>query len=90
MISKKPIFQPGYFEELRRTTVIIPATPEQLAAQKTAIEQRKLGLGDHAHQVLGPIGRAIGWPCMKGVGSTDLKPGSPCDKARTFLNDLSK
>ena len=46
------------------------------------------GLGDRAHDILGPIGRAIGWPCMKGDGTTDLKPGSPCDKGRTLLNKI--
>ena len=47
------------------------------------------GLGDAIHQVAGPIGRALGWPCLKGDGSTDLKPGSPCDKLRSALNNLT-
>ena len=46
------------------------------------------GLGDAIHKVAGPIGRAIKWPCMKGDGTTDLKPGSPCDRARKLLNKL--
>jgi hypothetical protein len=90
MISKNPIFQEGYFEQQRRTAVIVPATPEQLAAQKKAVEERKMGFGDRAHQVLGPIGRAIHWPCLKGDGTTDLKPGSPCDKLRQKLNALTQ
>lgn len=47
------------------------------------------GLGDAIHKVAGPIGRAIGWPCMKGDGTTDLKPESPCARAREFLNNLT-
>jgi hypothetical protein len=46
------------------------------------------GLGDAVHRLAGPIGRAIHWPCMKGDGTTDLKPGSPCDRARNLLNKL--
>jgi hypothetical protein len=99
------MFQQGYWEEKRRNATIIPATAEQLAAQKersaaiaaaiAAAEKtdpnfKHLGWGDKLHRVLGPIGRAIHWPCMKGDGTTDLKPGSPCDKGRTFLNDISQ
>jgi hypothetical protein len=49
----------------------------------------KKGLGDALHRVAGPIGRAIHWPCMKGDGTTDLKPGSPCDKLRGTLNKIT-
>jgi hypothetical protein len=48
-----------------------------------------LHLGDRVHQIAGPIGRAIHWPCMKGNGTTDLKPGSPCDKTKNFLNKIT-
>jgi hypothetical protein len=44
------------------------------------------GLGAALHSVLGPIGRRIKWPCMKGDGTTDLKPGSPCAKRVQKLN----
>ena len=44
------------------------------------------GLGDLVHKVAGPIGRAVRWPCLKGDGTTELKPGSPCDRARRALN----
>ena len=44
------------------------------------------GLGDALHSVLGPIGRRIKWPCMKGDGTIDLKPGSPCAKRVQKLN----
>ena len=47
---------------------------------------RMRGLGDLIHKVAGPIGRAVRWPCMKGNGTTELKPGSPCDRARRALN----
>ena len=52
------------------------------------IKPSSAGLGDRVHAIAGPIGRAIGWPCLKGDGSTDLKPGSPCDRARNFLNKI--
>jgi hypothetical protein len=51
--------------------------------------RRRLKLGDAAHAILGPIGRAIHWPCLKGDGTTDLKPGSPCAKAIDKLNALT-
>lgn len=88
MNSTKPIYQPNYANERFRSEVekLIPATPEQVIAQKTASSKR--GLGDRVHAVAGPIGRAIHWPCMKGDGTTDLKPGSPCDKARNLLNKI--
>lgn len=46
------------------------------------------GLGDLVHKLAGPIGRAVKFPCMKGDGSTELKPGSPCAKARALGNKL--
>ncbi len=46
------------------------------------------GLGDLVHKIAGPIGRTVRWPCMKGDGTTDLKPGSPCDRARRALNRI--
>jgi hypothetical protein len=46
------------------------------------------GLGDLVHSIAVPIGRAIGWPCLKGDGTTELKPGSPCDRARRTLNKI--
>jgi hypothetical protein len=48
----------------------------------------KIGLGDLIHKLAGPVGRAIHWPCMKGDGTTDLKPGSPCAKARNLANKV--
>ena len=47
------------------------------------------GLGDAIHAVAGPIGRAIHWPCLKGDGTTDLKPNSPCDKLRNIANKIT-
>jgi hypothetical protein len=46
------------------------------------------GWGDRLHKVLGPIGRAIHWPCLKGDGTTDLKPSSLCGYFRITLNKL--
>ena len=57
-------------------------------AKLTGSDPIKGGLGDKLHRVAGPIGRAIGWPCLKGDGTTELKPGSPCDKARKLLNTI--
>jgi hypothetical protein len=54
----------------------------------TALPPRGLGLGDALHSVAGPIGRKIHWPCLKGDGSTDLKPGSPCAKMRQAANTI--
>jgi hypothetical protein len=51
-------------------------------------EGSQTGLGDLLHKVAGPIGKAIHWPCLKGDGTTDLKPGSPCDRARRKLNKV--
>jgi hypothetical protein len=48
----------------------------------------KIGLGDALHKIAGPFGRAIGWPCLKGDGTTDLKPDSPCARARRVLNTV--
>lgn len=47
-----------------------------------------LRLGDRLHTVLGPIGRLVRWPCLKGDGTTDLKPGTPCARARGALNNI--
>jgi hypothetical protein len=46
------------------------------------------GLGDIIHKIAGPIGRAIHWPCLKGDGTTNLKPNSRCDRARQRLNKV--
>lgn len=56
--------------------------PEKLRAKKP------LGLGDAIHKIAGPIGRAINWPCVKDDGTTDLKPGSPCDQLREAANKI--
>ena len=51
--------------------------------------QAKRGLGDAIHAVAGPIGKAIGWPCLKGDGTTDLKPDSLCAKIKNAANKIS-
>ena len=50
--------------------------------------RQKTGLGDAIHKLAGPIGRAVHWPCLKGDGTTDLKPGSPCAKLRAAANHV--
>jgi len=47
-----------------------------------------LALGDKLHSLFGPIGKAIHWPCLKGDGTTDLKPASWCNYFRITLNKL--
>jgi hypothetical protein len=69
------------FALMKKPAVVVPQS-----APKPAIPAG--GLGDAIHKVAGPIGRAIKWPCMKGDGTTDLKPDSPCDRARKLLNKL--
>ena len=77
---------------------LIEFTPEQYAAIRLKFQISNFksqmaapapGLGDAFHRVLGPIGRATHWPCMKGDGTTDLIPGSPCEKLRQKLNKLT-
>jgi hypothetical protein len=88
----------GYLEECLRVgkvtgagdSALIEFTEQQFDAIRRAFHpDAPRGLGDRAHAVLGPIGRTIHWPCMKGGGTTDLKPGSPCAKARNILNKIS-
>jgi hypothetical protein len=64
---------------------LVPPTRKIFPAGRAAAG---MGLGDVIHKIAGPIGRAIHWPCMKGDGSTDLKPGSPCAKARDLANKV--
>ena len=48
------------------------------------------GLGDLVHRVAGPIGKALHYPCNErdadGKPTAELRPGSPCDRARSALN----
>src|SRR5271155_1348930 len=90
--------KPGYLEACWREGAIradgrwvlfTPEAPARLRQQyedPSALPSR--GLGDWVHKVAGPIGRAVRWPCMKGDGTTALRPGSPCDRARRALNRL--
>jgi hypothetical protein len=80
-------FTPAQYADLRRRF----AMAQQVRQHSGLLAGPKPGegWGDAVHRIAGPIGRAIGWPCMKGDGTTDLKPGSPCDQARGFLNNLS-
>jgi hypothetical protein len=79
--------KPGYFEAcLAAGTVVgdeLELTPEAFAAIRQEFDP---GLGDRIHALFGPIGQAIGWPCLKGDGTTDLKPDSLCAKIREKLN----
>jgi hypothetical protein len=91
-----PARQPGYLAECLRLGKVTGNGQAQLIeftpAQFADIRKRfaKPGLGDRIHRIAGPIGRAINWPCLKGDGTTDLKPGSPCDKLRQKLNKLTQ
>jgi hypothetical protein len=90
--------KPGYLEECLRVGKVsgtsgadmVEFTPDQHAYLRSrfSLEPAKGGWGDAVHRIAGPIGRAIHWPCMKGDGTTELKAGSPCDRARNLLNKL--
>ena len=71
-------FNPGAVAAQRSGAVAVGAVPQRGG----------LRLGDKLHSILGPIGRAVNWPCLKGDGTTDLKPGSPCDNAKNALNKI--
>src|ERR1700722_2029940 len=83
--------KPGYIErclelgELDEARQMVRFPPEAWLKNRAEF---KLGLGDAIPAIAGPIGRAIHWPCMKGDGTTDLKPDSPCDRARIALNTV--
>ncbi len=85
--------KPGYLErclelgQLDQATQMVRFKPE---AWMKIREEFKLGFGDAVHAIAGPIGRAIHWPCLKGDGTIDLKPDSPCDRARTSLNTVGE
>jgi hypothetical protein len=84
--------KPGYLERCLELGRLDPATQTVHFTPVAWLKIRqefKLGLGDAVHAVAGPIGRALRWPCMKGNGSIDLKPGSPCDRARKGLNGIA-
>ena len=82
--------KPGYLDaclELGRLDVetgLVHFEPEAWAKLR---EKFKRGLGDAVHSVAGPIGSAIGWPCMSGNG-TELKIGSPCADAKAVLDKI--
>lgn len=65
------------------------AIRREFSIEGTIVSPRRKGLGDAIHKVAGPIGRAVRWPCLKGDGTTELKPGSPCDRARNALNRIT-
>jgi hypothetical protein len=73
---------PAQFSDIRRRFTLSDKSDSSDLSDKK-------GLGNAVHRVAGPIGRALHWPCMKGDGTTDLRPGSPCDKARTTLNKIT-
>ena len=51
--------------------------------------RKKFKLGDAVHAIAGPVGRALGVPCIKRDGSTDLIPGTPCYQFRQVLNKIT-
>jgi hypothetical protein len=98
-IRKKPFIQlsDADYQAIRADFALIKTSPRLRALSPSGRGQgegpgasppTKSGLGDALHKVAGPIGRSIKWPCMKKDGTTDLIPGSPCDRARKLLNKL--
>jgi hypothetical protein len=84
--------KPGYLERCLELGQLDPATQTVHFTPEAWLKIRqefKLPLGDAIHAIAGPIGRALRWPCMKGDGTIDLKPGSPCDRARNGLNNVT-
>jgi hypothetical protein len=93
-LKKRAQFRkPGYLErclelgELDEATQMVRFTPENWLKIRAEFN---LGLGDAIHAIAGPIGRTIHWPCLKGDGTTDLNPGSPCEGARRRLNTFGE
>ena len=64
------------------------ATLAELRADPSKASAPPPGWGDRLHNVLGPIGEAINWPCMKGDGTTDLKPATLCFYLRQTFNKI--
>jgi hypothetical protein len=86
--------RPGYADRIRKFEAVdgffrVPDDEYVKMRGENWDLPRKEGLGDKLHKVAAPIGRAIGWPCIKKDGTTDLIPGSPCAKARDALNKLT-
>ena len=50
-------------------------------------EFRQKGVGDVVHKFAGPVGRALGVPCLQ-KGTTNLIPGKPCANLRDRLNAI--
>jgi hypothetical protein len=86
------IFDDAAHYEIRRQfshgRVALPRRPNPKRRLASALTSRRLGLGDAIHSVAGPIGRKIHWPCLKGDGTMELKPGSPCAKMRQVGNKI--
>ena len=101
LVAVAPLKKPGYLEACRavgkpiRMGTWLELTDEdyhriglQYATEAAPQARPPIGLGDLVHKVAGPVGRAVRWPCMKKNGTTDLKPGSPCARARRLLNQI--
>jgi hypothetical protein len=80
-------FKPRPFPEGRARTPLRAADNDAATAGNgvPALPLEK-GLGDALHEKFGPIGKAIHWPCLKGDGTTDLKPRSLCNYMRQTFN----
>jgi hypothetical protein len=81
------------FDNDAHTKIRVQYNPHRTISLPLPLEEGRgegirLRLGDALHKIAGPIGKAIHWPCMKGDGKTDLKPGSPCARARRALNKV--
>jgi hypothetical protein len=74
------------FDDAAHTKLRLQYNPD--ASRQAPSVASGIGLGDALHKVAGPIGKAIRWPCLKGDGTADLKPNSPCDRARRALNKI--
>lgn len=67
-----------------QSTFVEPPRPLPASGER----KQDRGIGDRVHEKLGPIGQKINWPCMKGDGTTNLKPISLCNFFRITLNKI--
>ena len=81
------VFDDNTYEAIRRE--FNPSNHTNVTIQGADLRR---GLGDRIHAIAAPIGQAIHWPCLQrdanGNPTQNLKPGSPCARARALLNKL--
>ena len=97
-LESKGALPPGFTAACKAAGILsqdgqwVTLTEDQWGAIAFAQPSQKTGLGDLVHKVAGAIGQAIHWPCnerdSQGNVTTNLRPNSPCAKAREMLNKV--